>query len=188
MNEMANLGERKYVLERHQRLTKSIGNCKFRLIKSASRNWSKFSWWLWRTVSILTRVLPGRVFSAGPAQPQAHVLSVLALGWKALSSRSHGGSPAPQSACSPKPHSVEKTWFLKGNQRTARKGTQTQDRLQVTSACRRSPLGLLNVYIHPSGTPGRQGHGRRFIDWSLCMEGKQVSGKFIFQPLGLLSL
>ena len=36
---------------------------------------------------------------------------------------------------------------------------QTQDRLQVTSACRGSPLGLLDVYIHPSGTPGRY---RRF--------------------------
>lgn len=82
MNEMANLGKRKYVLERHQRLTKSIGNRKFRLIESASRNRSKFSWWLWRTVSVLMRVLPGRVFSAGPAQPQARVFSVLSLGWK----------------------------------------------------------------------------------------------------------
>lgn len=49
-----------------------------------------------------------------------------------------------------------------------------QSQLQVTSVHCSSPLGLLDVYVHPSGPPGQQGHGRRFIDWSLSMEWKQL--------------
>lgn len=73
---------------------------------------------------------PGGVFSLGPAQVPGPCHSYITSKLEgSVPSRFHSGRQASRSVCPSKLHSVEERSFLRGNQRTFRKGIYVQDSL-----------------------------------------------------------